>query len=200
MNVDQAEGIFNLLYRDIDGFTISMNNRRRLNLESKELTYGEITLPALIKILDQVHPKDDDIFYDLGCGTGKVVIAAALLRNWKKVCGVEILDDVYLKADAIKTQFENYMRDHNLNHAPISLIHGDLKKYDFSDADVIYIASTCFDYQFMDEFGKKCETLKPGSRIVTLTKEIKNPHIVKKVTLTVPMTWGDSTVHVYERS
>lgn len=84
MNVDQAEGIFNLLYRDIDGFTISMNNRRRLNLESKELTYGEITLPALIKILDQVHPKDDDIFYDLGCGTGKVVIAAALLRNWKK--------------------------------------------------------------------------------------------------------------------
>jgi SAM-dependent methyltransferase len=199
MNVDDAAKIFNLLFNNIDGFSISMNNRKRLNLDSKELTYGEITFLAFRKILAHVNPKPGEIFYDLGCGTGKVVVAAALLAPWKEVFGIEILEDIFNKAMNVKKQYDDYAKNHSLNLPPINLINTDLKAYDFSNADVIYIASTCFDYDFMEEFGTKCTQLKSGSRVITLTKELHNPDLEKKVSFSVPMTWGDSTVHIYER-
>jgi len=37
---------------------------------------------------------DNLTFIDIGCGTGKPVFAAALLHPFKKVIGVEILEDL----------------------------------------------------------------------------------------------------------
>lgn len=37
----------------------------------------------------------DGVFYDLGCGTGKPVFAAAAVHPWQRCVGLEILGDLH---------------------------------------------------------------------------------------------------------
>jgi hypothetical protein len=52
----------------------------------------------------------------------------------------------------------------------VEIINADMLKYDFSDADIIYIPSNVFKIDFMVSISKKCAKLKPGTRIITLSK------------------------------
>ena len=199
MDVDTARMLYNRLYKGVDGFSASMGNRRRLQLHSKELTYGETTFNAMSTILEYVNPKPDDVFYDLGCGAGKAVIAAALLRDWKKLLGIEILEDVYTVAQGVLKQLEEYNQNLETPLPPVQFVNADLTTYDFSNGNVVYIASTCFDYDFMNNLAKRCERLASGSRIITLTKELNSPELHHANKMTMIMSWGDTTVHTYER-
>ncbi len=74
--------------------------------------------------LADVRP--DDIFYDLGCGDGRLVVAAA--KRGAQAFGIEKQD--YLVRESIKK-----IREARLDNAHI--IQGDVFKYDFSDATVV---------------------------------------------------------------
>lgn len=55
------------------------------------LTYGEISFESFIDILTIIRDKyftlcGGEIFYDLGSGSGKASIAAALFHNFQKYC------------------------------------------------------------------------------------------------------------------
>ena len=61
-----------------------------------EFTYGEVLFCYFIPVLNLVNPKPGDVFWDLGCGTGKPVAIAALAFPFlKKSCGVEYLQGLY---------------------------------------------------------------------------------------------------------
>ena len=47
-------------------------------LEDRTFTYGEINFPNFLPMLDFVKPQSDEIFYDLGCGSGQPLMIAAL--------------------------------------------------------------------------------------------------------------------------
>ena len=53
----------------------------------------------------------------------------------------------------------------------IELLNKDILEIDFSDANIIYIPSTLFKYDFLKKVAKKCSKLKEGTTIITL----KNP-------------------------
>ena len=79
---------------------------------STALNYGEMTVPAFADLLDLAWPERPDerqggglgrgVFVDLGCGTGKLVLAAAIMRPHSfRVCkGVELVDELVHKAVA----------------------------------------------------------------------------------------------------
>lgn len=99
--------IFDDLYRAIDGFRLSYKDRRELlagnletdlskeevdDLEDHTLTYGETEFHGFRDFLQAVGAVDGQIFYDLGSGVGKAMIAAALSGIcFVKVIGIEIL-------------------------------------------------------------------------------------------------------------
>ena len=41
-------------------------------------------------------------------------------------------------------------------------------KYDWSDADVIYLSAVCFSAELMEAVTKLCDKLKKGTRIISL--------------------------------
>lgn len=60
------------------------------------LTYGEVDFISLGEIFYTIRERyggipSGGVFYDLGHGTGKGVLAAALLHNFDSVRGIEIL-------------------------------------------------------------------------------------------------------------
>ena len=84
MNFARADQYFNGLYTGVDGYRVSALAQQRPFLAGRALTYGEITPAGFAAILDDLGPKARGIFYDLGSGTGKAVLLAALLETVRR--------------------------------------------------------------------------------------------------------------------
>ena len=100
-------------------FTISMaksaskRERDEKQLKSMNLVYGEITFESMGIVLEKIKKRygkpyvgssgsvgilqssHGGVFYDLGSGSGKATIGAAILHNFESCCGIEILEGLY---------------------------------------------------------------------------------------------------------
>ena len=156
------------------------------------MVYGEIEFKTFAEMLDDLpYNKEQRVFYDLGSGVGKPVIAAALLCDFTKVCGVELLEDLHNEALRIKDLFDNEVRNlfPSKKKLQMEFICDDLFKVDFSDGDVVFIQSTCFSEDNMKQLENKCEILKPESLIITATKSLPSWPVVGMKRY--KMSWGE---------
>ena len=93
---------------------------------------------AVDKMLEAANLKPGETLYDLGCGAGRIVIAAAQ-RYKVKAVGIEISESL-AKSVAEKVKKEGLQKR-------VTIIHGDFMKTDLSKADVVtlYLATTAND-------------------------------------------------------
>lgn len=93
---------------------------------------------AVDKMLEAANLKPGETLYDLGCGDGRIVIAAAE-RYKVKAVGIEISESL-AKSVAEKVKKEGLQKR-------VTIIHGDFMKTDLSKADVVtlYLATTAND-------------------------------------------------------
>ena len=86
--------IFDQLFRkEIDQQADREGVNQVSNYDKSAFTYGEIVFDTFVPLLSMANPKAGDLFYDLGCGTGKPLIAAALsFPNFKHCKGMELVD------------------------------------------------------------------------------------------------------------
>ena len=194
--------------------------------ESKKLTkenfiYGEINFRAISYILLYLVNKHrltdkNGYFYDMGSGTGRAVIGAALSAPFEKYIGIEYLDSLYNTSIVIKKKFEedfpNYYKNNkeilpkynNEKKIPnIELIHGDFLKIDLSKASFIFINSTTFNDKLLGDLAEKFnEDCKSGCVIVNTTMELSKLDRNKWDFLPFfrrYMSWGIATINVYKR-
>ena len=106
--------------------------------------YGETTQKGVDGIVNHFkdHFNENTVFYDLGCGLGKMVAHIGIQYKVKKSCGVELSKERLKAAYDIK---EKYCKD----DTTISYIEGDFYKMDLSDATVVYFDNTAM---FQKEF------------------------------------------------
>jgi hypothetical protein len=101
------------------GKAVSKKEREEMNLRDPNLVYGEVTFETMGLIFEKIKKVygrpfqgasgsegilqgRGGIFYDLGAGTGKGVIAAAILHNFDVCYGIEYLEGLYsLSLDAL---------------------------------------------------------------------------------------------------
>lgn len=93
---------------------------------------------AVDKMLEAANLRPGETLYDLGCGDGRIVIAAAQ-RYKVKAVGIEISESL-AKSVAEKVKKEGLEKR-------VTIIHGDFMKTDLSKADVVtlYLATTAND-------------------------------------------------------
>ena len=90
---------------------------------------------AVQKMLDMASLKPGETLYDLGCGDGKILIAAAAKYRVRAV-GVEISDNLARRAtDRVK---KAGLEDQ------VKIVHGDFMQMDLSNANVVtlYLVTT----------------------------------------------------------
>jgi hypothetical protein len=99
--------------------------------------YGEATKEGIENLLKYFknHFNKETVFYDLGCGLGKIVAHIGLM-NVKKSVGIEYSKERYEGCCYIK---DTCCPDYN----NIEYYNKSYLDYDFSDATVIYIDNTC---------------------------------------------------------
>jgi len=193
---EEKYSLFRSLFENVEGSSVSQGERKRLGVTSKsEFTYGEVEFVHMIPVLELCEVQAGQVFWDLGCGAGKCLVAAAMLYPQIQASkGVEFLDRLY---DLCK-ETVNQANERKVG-APISVVHGDMLQVDWSDADLIYTSSICFPQELIDGMYEKAKLLKKGAKIITLKNFPPNEEFAIKFNLRVKMTWGRTGVYVLEK-
>lgn len=94
--------VFNTIVEDFPcslGKELSKNERDSNLMPESTLTYGEIEFISIGETFYNIKNNYGGIpsgpFYDLGSGTGKGNLAAALLHPFEESIGIEILEGLY---------------------------------------------------------------------------------------------------------
>ncbi|MBM3227420.1 class I SAM-dependent methyltransferase [Candidatus Peribacteria bacterium] len=113
------------------------------------ITTSKRTMQAMLTLANIKH---DERVYDLGCGDGRLIFAAA--AQGADAIGFEMSMPVYLLA-----------KSSSLLRRNTSIRYGNLWRQDYRDADVIFCY---FLKDTMQDFYKRIwPTLKPGCRVVS---------------------------------
>jgi SAM-dependent methyltransferase len=203
-NIEKKIRILETLYKKVHAKPSSISYRLVHLIQDKEFVYGEIDLLSFYTILERASPSTQDVFYDLGSGSGKAVLSALLFFNVYKSIGIELLPPLYEQSntqrDKAIQQFQQH--DDENEYIPqmkrIQFINDSFLHYDFGDADIIYVAATCLSDATWNELISKMASLKPGSRIIVATRMIDHElfeSIYQGIEL---MSWGLCPVGIYK--
>ena len=130
LSLDHHYQQYQTLFEPINGFEIS--KQARAHRDAMEYTYGEIEFLPFIALLSLTNPTTESIFYDLGSGTGKAVIAAAMVFPLKKSCGIELFNPLH---DAACQQQQKLML---------------IPEYQQAASHVVFIQDTFLNANFQD--------------------------------------------------
>lgn len=199
--IKAAQLIINQLYTDNRSRFISVQQRKILGLADNDtFVYGEIEFLAFAELLDGIPP--GGVFYDLGCGGGRVVYSAALVHDFDKACGIELLSALAQFAEAKGEKFELLTKaspiiKHKVN-TPL-FINADIMNYDFRDASVIFVNATCFESEVWYHLTLKFSTLKPYTRIIVSSKSLAETDFELLSLTEAVMSWGMCSVRIYQK-
>jgi cyclopropane fatty-acyl-phospholipid synthase-like methyltransferase len=161
-----------------------------LNKELKYIREPDIlyvpTPPQVVdKMLEMAQVKKDDLLYDLGCGDGRIVIAAAKKYGCKAV-GYDI------NPDRVKQSRKNV--DANDIGDLVKIEQADVFELDLSDANVI----TLYLLPSLNvKLIPQLEKLKPGSRIVSHDFDMRGVKPDKVVKITPEDSYREHEVYLW---
>lgn len=110
-------------------------------------------------MLEAVKPTEDDVLYDLGCGDGRILIAAVKKYNCRAV-GIELKPRVAAIA-------KKNIKEAGLEHR-IQIVTGDARKYELGGATIVTM------YLFPDLMQELEPHITHATRIVSYSHEIPN--------------------------
>lgn len=170
------------LFRNVSGNEASLRYIRNaresqmISEKDKSLTYGEVEVASFQNILGYTSThntfKESEgtlnsrVFYDLGSGTGRAVITAALSpSHFSKVVGIELMAELY--------EFSMEAKDRLLN--AISEIRGEMEKKTNAIEKKCYMRKSSIAIKPKKELNFLCDTqLIEKIKDIIIKKEIKS--------------------------
>ena len=124
------------------------------------------------RMLAVAQVKPGEVVYDLGCGDGRILLAAVQTYKAKAV-GIEIRREIYERTVA-------HIKSLGLQDQ-ISVVHGDALRTDLTPADVVTLYLLTSSNERLKPMLKKY--LKPTARVVSHDFEIRGwkPDVVEKL-------------------
>lgn len=138
------------------------------------------------QMLTLANVQPTDVVFDLGCGDGRVLFAAAQRFNVKRAVGVEISPRL---VESVNRQIQQL----NLAHQ-VSVIHDDMMNVDLSEADVVVLYLLTSANELLRPRLEKF--LKPGARVVSHDYAVRGWKAAK--TVKIPAFNRDHVMYLYE--
>jgi hypothetical protein len=139
------------------GRSLVIDNAGDGGQDASNLVYGEVNFQSLAVVMcKHLDMKGRKVFYDVGSGSGRGVFCAALIHDFTKACGIEIVPTL---SEAAQQQLVHYtanvlprLESEFKSNAwtrveqSLSFVTDDFMNIDWTDADIIWANSTCFGY------------------------------------------------------
>ncbi|KAL3661414.1 hypothetical protein V7S43_013617 [Phytophthora oleae] len=147
---------------------LSMEDFRRL------MTYGEVSVRSVAsKILPLFNLDEDDVFFDLGCGTGKILVQAALQTPCKRAIGIELMQNRVSEGQKALDRLKKRNLA-SLDGKQIEIFRGDMfippEKARLVEATVVFINNVMFGPQLMLKVLQLFKALPKLRCVMTLRK------------------------------
>ena len=168
------------------------------------LVYGEIDLKGFCDLLMHHIPHDsDDVFYDLGSGSGRAVFAARFIGDFRECVGIELLSNLHDMASSVRSLYR-FQYQHKLIHQHVQFVCSDLLDYDgwWKDGTVVYVPNLLFDDNLKGQIAEKAVNMRTGAFLICLKKfegVTFNSAFDMVKERPVVMSWGESNTYIYKR-
>jgi SAM-dependent methyltransferase len=202
MEITRAQEIFDKLFTAIPAYEIAQSEKKRTGKQDASVTYGEIMPQGFLEVLAAVNPRQGEIFYDLGSGTGKATMLAAMVYPFSRSVGIELLPGL---GDAARQVLARYNTEFLPQFPPeyqqrkIEFIDGDFLQSDLSDAGIVFAHGTCYPHELIGQLGEKLAELKPGTRVVLVGHTFNTPELKFQRMMMMRADWGSALAALYER-
>lgn len=164
-------------------------DKGKVKVPDEDLIYGETPFITVKKMLEWAGINKNDIFYDLGSGTGKVVLFVNIYFGINAV-GIEILPSMVRLSKILKDK---------LKLKEVRFINGNFLEVDLRESSIVYVAGTAFCDSTIKQITEKFQELKKGTKIITLSYHIKAPYLRLIKEHRFYFSWGKSHVYLHER-
>ena len=103
-------------------------------LTKKYTTYGEFPLASLHAVLQRLKLGPEDVFLDLGAGSGRLVLGTALLFPHLKACyGVEVVPELHTMAVEARKKAE--MMEDRPEMSPCHFVQGNVETGEYTQEE-----------------------------------------------------------------
>ncbi|GLD96068.1 hypothetical protein PINS_up004746 [Pythium insidiosum] len=194
--------VFEDVYRGFGheyGKELSKDARESSNNIKSSFVYGEILFFPFAEAIRYVAPQlpEHAIFYDLGSGLGKAVIAASLLHPFDQAIGIEALPPLAACADK---RLASLRRQHGAaTLTDVEFICGDLLTHKWSDGHVIFCHGTCFNDREWSQISLAAEQLPQGAFFLSTSHVLQSALFEVVKSIPFRMSWGTATLYVHRR-
>jgi len=178
-----ARGMFNSPHLT-DGFA-RVEAARRAQLSKVELTYGETPIVTARAVLRRAGVDARARVVDLGCGRGRVLLAARALGAEAR--GIDLLP---AHTEIIRAPYAD---------AGIVVEDGDATRASLGDATHVFVTWTCMSEHTRDRLTENLKTLAPGTRVLTVTHPVDDDAFPVVDEVRAVFSWGIATIFVHAR-
>ncbi len=152
------------LYKDKSGYIGYQLEEKELSQKHQiDLTYGEIIYQGVDAIIDHLVFNEEDVFYDLGSGIGKVVLQLFLKTPVKKSIGIEASTARHNCAEEVFNVAKKEYQARFQDQREFKSIQGNFLLHPIVDATVVFTNSRCFNDEMLVDLAKilnNCPLLK----------------------------------------
>ncbi|MGA0058259.1 MAG: hypothetical protein ACO3RU_01585 [Planctomycetota bacterium] len=187
------------------GFDVTPADRAALDASAGAgaATYGEVLPHAARRLLRWLALGPDDVFADLGSGSGRLVFQAACETRVRKAVGVELSVDRHRAAEeGLRRLVAACPAEAGAGLASrIQLLCEDVRATDVRALTVVYVAATSFPAPLWSDTCRRLAEEAPGLRRLVATRPLPAPwdrHFPLVGELELDMTWTrNARVHVH---
>lgn len=197
MDHEKGKQIFEALYQDVNGRALSLEGRESMGLKSKSYVYGEVLFDSFVQILKDANPAPGGVFVDAGSGTGRPTFIGHLMFDFKRSVGIELVDPLYNASAKVLKRYEKEflpkIKD-EIGDRKIMFYHGSFLDADFSDVELCWLPSTCYEEDLMDAVEVNLRHMKPNTQVLSLSKTLRSNYFQVEKQQMYDFSWGQATV------
>jgi SAM-dependent methyltransferase len=154
------------LYNDVDGFgEVGVGPDGAALRRGRAHVYGELTTIGVRQLIRATGLAAGDRFFDLGSGTGRVVLQVAASLPGTRCVGIEVSGRRHEAARAVLSQA---LAKGLVARRQCTFLHQDLREANLARATVLFANSTCFPAELLRHLAEMISKLRRGTVFASL--------------------------------
>jgi hypothetical protein len=189
-----SKAYLQMLYENSAGYSIPDEEQRFILQEGGHPQYGEIPYDSAAHILADLKLSQNDVFYDLGSGVGKLVLQAYLTTPVKRSVGIELSKTRFNIANSRHKQ--TILDDHTTPGRDLIFLHQNIRTATLSDATVCFLSGITFPPPLVQTIMDRLSALQHPVKVVSILPLPEHAQFKLIKTYQLPMSWASEGVDV----
>jgi hypothetical protein len=186
-----SQEYLNLLYPK----TFPQQNLKQKNISE---TYGEILYESISKLINHLSISEQDVFFDLGSGLGKVAIQFFLNSAVKESHGIEIIPELHYQALNAAKKTKQDLPDFFNHDRKLNFLSGNFLDCSFNKASVVLLGSPCFSQKILNQLGEKFNMASTIHTVLSLRPINTLKRLSFKKAIRVECSWDSALCYIYQ--